>query len=118
MRALGDALGMVEALERIALLAGALGCSRRAAQLWAATGAMREAIGMPLAPHDQAEHEQAMAVLRAALGQATFAAAWAAGEVLSQEEAIAQALEGMHAGDPVGGSQAGSCPAPSGRPPA
>ena len=53
---------------------------------------MREALGAPQPPQEQAETEQAVAVARAALGEAAWAAALAAGQALTLEEAIAEAL--------------------------
>ena len=44
-------------------------------------------------PAERAEYEQVLAGLRAALGEPAFAAAWAEGEAMPLEQALAQALD-------------------------
>jgi DNA-binding NarL/FixJ family response regulator len=44
------------------------------------------------APEVEADHEAAVAAARAALGEAAFAAAWAAGQAMTPEQAAAEAL--------------------------
>jgi hypothetical protein len=46
-----------------------------------------------MSPKERAEHEQAIASARAALGDEAFAAAWADGSKMTVEQAIAFALE-------------------------
>ena len=43
---------------------------------------------------ERGDHDQRAAALRAALGEAAFAAAWAEGRTMSLEEAASFALEG------------------------
>jgi hypothetical protein len=57
-------------------------------------GALRAALGAPLPLVERAGYERAVADLRAALGEAQFAEAWAAGWTLSLEGAIAEAVGG------------------------
>jgi hypothetical protein len=45
------------------------------------------------APVRRGDHAAAVAAVRAALGEATFAAAWAEGRALSPDRALACALE-------------------------
>ena len=45
-----------------------------------------------LAPADRADHDRDVAAVRAALGEAAFAAAWAEGRAMTMEQAIAEAL--------------------------
>jgi hypothetical protein len=45
-----------------------------------------------LDPHDLAGYDQAVAMARSQLDEATFDAAWAAGRALSLDEAIDEAL--------------------------
>jgi tetratricopeptide (TPR) repeat protein len=65
----------------------------RATRLLGAAAALREAIGAPLVPYEQAGYERAVAALRGALGDAAFQTAWAAGHALTPEQAIADALD-------------------------
>ena len=62
-----------------------------AARLWGAAEQLRQAIGCRAAPAARATHDRAMALVRSQLGEAAFAAAWAAGRALSAEQAIAAA---------------------------
>jgi tetratricopeptide (TPR) repeat protein len=66
---------------------------KRAARLWGAAERLRQAIGCRPAPVARANYERALAVARAQLGEAAFAAAWAAGRRLTLDEAIAEALQ-------------------------
>jgi predicted ATPase len=65
---------------------------RRAAQLWGAAEALRQLIGARHAPASRATRERLMAEAREQLGEQAFAAAWAEGQVLTPEQAIALAL--------------------------
>jgi non-specific serine/threonine protein kinase len=60
-----------------------------------------------LHPPDPAERARTVATLRRALGQAAFAAAWAAGEALSLEQAADLALSPEGEGQPGGGRGGG-----------
>ena len=66
----------------------------RAARLWGAAEKLRQSIGCRPAPATRATYERAMALARAQLGEEAFAAAWAAGQALTLEQAIAEALGG------------------------
>jgi hypothetical protein len=50
------------------------------------------ALGLPLEPTVRQEHERQVAAVRAALGDEAFAAAWARGQALRPEQAVAVAL--------------------------
>ena len=96
--ALGHELGTrglpAEALEAMVWLAAATGQPARGARLGGAAEALRAALSMALHPVLLAGHERAVLLMRAALGEEAFAAAWAEGRALPLEEAIALALEG------------------------
>jgi hypothetical protein len=64
----------------------------RAVQLFGAAAALWDRLGLPRAPEHRAEHERQAAGARAALGAEAFAAALAAGQRLSLEQAVAMAL--------------------------
>ena len=92
LRALGEQADIAECLEGLAGVACAQGDCDRAARLFGAAAKVRAAIGVPRLPADRAVYDQYVAAARAGLGEAGFAAAWAAGRALSLEEAIARAL--------------------------
>jgi hypothetical protein len=73
------------------------GDNDRAARLDGAADALRGAIGSPLPPNEQCEHERRLSELRAALGDGTFERAFTAGRALTWEQAVAYALEGGEA---------------------
>src|SRR6185437_5432716 len=91
-RGIGAREQVANLLENIAHLALALGDPLRAARLGGAAEGLREAIGQPLTPGERGDHDRAIAALRAVLGEAAFAAAWAEGRALPLDEAIALAL--------------------------
>jgi hypothetical protein len=81
----GDRWGSAVCLEGLAAVASAQRQPERAVQLFAAAAALREAIGAPLSPADQAGYDRTIAALRATLGADGFAAAWALGRTLPLE---------------------------------
>jgi tetratricopeptide (TPR) repeat protein len=83
--------GVASCLEGLAAIAGALGAPQRAARLWGAAAALRDALGTPLPPADRPDHDGAVAAARTAMGEAAFAAAWAQGQEMSLEQTIAEA---------------------------
>jgi non-specific serine/threonine protein kinase len=89
---LGSKDGVVESIEGIAHAVAAEGRPRPAVRLLGAVSSLRVTLHEPLRPSEQAEHDQAVAVLRDALGAQAFDAAWAAGAQLSIEQAIDNAL--------------------------
>jgi predicted ATPase len=84
---------VLQALEGVAGVAGAQGQPERAARLFGATEALRAALGVPVRPVDCRLYDRDVSAVRASLGDATFAAAWAAGRALSLEHAIAEATD-------------------------
>jgi hypothetical protein len=64
-----------------------------AAQLLGSADAMRDASGHPRLPH-HFQHEQALAQVRAALGETAFQQHWSAGKGLTAAEAIERAQSG------------------------
>jgi tetratricopeptide (TPR) repeat protein len=92
-RGIGDAGLVVTGLEDFSWLTTACGDYQRAALLGGAAEAMREDLGMLLPGDQRAGHAEAVGAMRAALGEADFAAAWAEGRALPMDEAVALALE-------------------------
>jgi predicted ATPase/class 3 adenylate cyclase len=64
----------------------------RAARLLGAAERLRKTIGLQVWPQAQADFDRRLARSRAALGEAAFQAAWAAGESMSPAETMAYAL--------------------------
>jgi len=70
-------------------MAGAI----RAARLFGAAEALREAIGAAMDQTEQTTYDQSIGSIRARLGTEEFAAAWAEGRAMAMEEAVEYALE-------------------------
>jgi tetratricopeptide (TPR) repeat protein len=92
-RDFGDRDGSTWSLEGLAGVAAAQGQAERAARLFGAAEAVREAIGAPAPVPERVDYEGSKVAVRAALGEEAFAAAWAAGRALTWEQAVALALE-------------------------
>jgi hypothetical protein len=89
----GDKFGPPYVLEALALVAAALGDAKRAARLWGAASAWREAINEPLPPPYQRDYAAAITQARTQLGEEAYESAWSEGYAMSPEQAIALALE-------------------------
>jgi non-specific serine/threonine protein kinase len=83
----------VGALFQTARLAAVDGRAFVATRLLGAAAALAETAGYPLRPADRARYQDAAVGARAVLGDANFEAAWAAGQLLSTEQAVAEAGE-------------------------
>jgi tetratricopeptide (TPR) repeat protein len=92
-REIGEKRGIAECLGGLARVAIRLRQPERAARLFGAVEAIREAIGAPLPPCDHADHRRDLAAVRSALGERVFAAAWARGRGMGLDQAIKTALE-------------------------
>jgi tetratricopeptide (TPR) repeat protein len=88
----GERLEVAAGLEGLATVAAGTAQPARAARLLGAAAALRAAIGAPLPPVDRPAYDAALTVTRAALGEDAFAAAWTAGERLTLDESVAEAL--------------------------
>ena len=91
-RDVGDPRPCATGLEYLAATAGTIRQGKRAARLIGAAAAVRETIGTPQPLEERADMTAAVAASRAALGEEAWAVAFAAGQALSLEEAIAEAL--------------------------
>jgi non-specific serine/threonine protein kinase len=87
----GDWIYVPEALETFAGMLAEIGQAAPAARLLATSTATRAAWGAPVLPVERPGVEATLAAARAALGEG-FAAAWVAGEVLTLEKAVEEAL--------------------------
>ena len=92
-RELGDKLIGSESLEGLACAAGAKGEAERAARLFGAAEALREAVGYQQAPRERALREPYLAAARSRVDEAAWAAAWEEGRSMEFEDAVVYALE-------------------------
>lgn len=102
VRQSGDPRQIAEKLEYTANVYGAAGQGSKAARLLGAAAATRETDGTPQPPIEGTATNRAVATSRTALGEDAWAAAYAAGQALSLEEAIAEALGEEKAPQAVG----------------
>jgi non-specific serine/threonine protein kinase len=86
---LGEPGVVANGLRRLGGLVGESGQPDRAARLFGAA----EALEPSIAPAEREEYERRAAAVQAALGDDVFAAAWAAGQAFSLEQAVAEALD-------------------------
>jgi predicted ATPase/class 3 adenylate cyclase len=75
-------------LEGLATVAAAQGEPLRAAQLWGAAEALREALGTPMPPVYRPSHEQAAAKAHTQAGDVAFVSAWAEGRAIPPEQVM------------------------------
>ena len=82
-RQMKQPVGVAWALEGLAEVAVATHDWGRAVRLWAAAARLRTENHSTMAPVDQMRYADHLTTVRATLGEATFQAAWTAGEALS-----------------------------------
>jgi hypothetical protein len=87
-RELGDKRGLAECLEGLAGVAVAQQQLERAARLLSAAETLREATGAPLSSRERVRYDRDVSAMRAGLGEAAFAVAWAAGKATLPEQVI------------------------------
>jgi len=83
---------VINALEGMAGLAGALGEATRAARLWGGAEAARQATAIALPPGERALHEPYLASARSQLGEAVWEEALTEGRTMSLEVVVEYAL--------------------------
>jgi serine/threonine-protein kinase PknK len=89
---LGDSLTPPNSLEGLACIFGAEGQAERAARLFGAAEALREAVGSEHMPEEDAWSEPYLTAARARLDEASWEEAWTEGGAMSMEQAIEFAL--------------------------
>ena len=94
-RDMGNRADVGECLEGLASVAEADGQPGHAAHLLGAIAALRATMHIPLPDADRTAHERLVESAREALGDDAFAQAWAEGQALPVEEAIAEALNSV-----------------------
>ena len=90
---LGDKRNIPWCLVGMALVARKQGQLEQAARLFGAVEVMRRGVDIQVPPPYRDDHDKILAVLRAELGEETFAKAWEEGRKMSMEEAIELAME-------------------------
>jgi len=97
---LGNKMGIAECLEGLASVAAGEGQAadkghraERAAQLFGAAEALREAASTPLPPYRRAEVDRDLTAAKAQIDEEAFGRAWAAGRSMTMERAVGYALE-------------------------
>jgi predicted ATPase/DNA-binding SARP family transcriptional activator len=98
--AIGERRSVAECLEELAGVDAAAGLAERAAALFGASQALREAIGAPILGPDLARFQQNVAAVRLALGEEAFAAAERRGRAMPEAAAIALARTAELEGSP------------------
>ena len=98
-RRLADHRGIAHCLRGLAAVAGMRGQHRRAAQIFAASEALREADHAALSQSERDEDDRYVAAARAGLGEGAFGEAWTEGRAMTLDRAIEHALG--NAGDGV-----------------
>ena len=91
---LGRIVGIAGILVRFAQVTVGQAQMERAAQLLGAAEAKCEEVGIPLPPEDRATYERVVDRVQTALGEAMFTVAWAEGQAMTLEQAVAYALAG------------------------
>jgi hypothetical protein len=92
LREVGERVSMAFCFEGLAAVACALGQAERAAHLFGAAEALREAASTPLPPARQSDYNESVSATRDALGEDAFAAMWIMGREMKLESAVAYAL--------------------------
>lgn len=91
-RDVGDRWVIEECLEGLAGVTCARGTYMHAARLFGAAEALRDLLGRRRLSADQAIYDERVESTRTALGDNAFAAAWAEGRAMTQQQAIESAL--------------------------
>ena len=89
---LGDKMAASAYLDGLACVAETEGDAERAARLFGAAEALREEVGWPLAPEEEALKDPYLGAARSQLDEASWEGAWAEGRAMSFEEAVSHAL--------------------------
>ncbi len=92
-RTMGSIEHVGESLEGLAGAVGGLAQPQRAARLFGAASTARTVLGTPRPPAEGAAYDRHVAAVRVALGEEEFARAWAEGQAMTLEQAIAYAIE-------------------------
>jgi predicted ATPase/class 3 adenylate cyclase/DNA-binding winged helix-turn-helix (wHTH) protein len=92
-RELGNKHGLAECLEGLAGVAVAQRQLERAARLLGAAETLRQATGAPLSPGERVRYDRDVSAVRAGLGEAACAAAWATGKACPWSTSVHTAVD-------------------------
>lgn len=90
---LGDKHSIAHLLESFGNLAAIQAQPERAVHLVGAAATLRKTVGAPLSPVEQTKVQHTLNLAQKSLPPHGFASAWAEGQALTQEEAMAYAIE-------------------------
>ncbi len=93
MQATGQPLGIAACLEGFAGVAELEGQAARVVRLFGAAAAIRDRLGIPPFGGERADYERRLAAARIQLGESAFDAAWEAGQMMTDEQAIAYVMD-------------------------
>ena len=96
---------VINALEGMASVTGAMGEAARAALLWGAAEASRDDTGIALPPGDRALHEPHLSAARSRVGEAVWEELLAEGRAMSLKEAAEYALSSKMTDPPTPGPE-------------
>ncbi len=91
-RDLGDTRNLIKCLEGLGGVCAAEGNAQKAARLYGASEALRQALGTPLPTSYRADYERNLSTLRTQLDESSLSAAWAEGRALTMQQAAIYAL--------------------------
>jgi non-specific serine/threonine protein kinase len=94
---LDDKLSIASVITELGYVADAQRQPARAAQLLGAAEALRSVMGISLSNAERIDYDRRVSALCTYLGEETFSTAWAMGQAMTLEQAIAYALD-EHAG--------------------
>jgi hypothetical protein len=90
---LEDKAGIAFTLRGLAATYGARRELEQAVRLYGLAEGVFLVSSRDMLPHERADHERAVASLRAQMGERSFAQAWAEGKAMALDKAIAYAIE-------------------------
>src|SRR5262249_29204402 len=89
----GVAWGIVESLELLAKVENRRLLRERATRLFGAAEALRHGISFRRPPTEHADYDESVSAACSVLGEPAFETAWAEGQAMTLEQAVAYALE-------------------------
>ena len=94
-----DSIGVTISLDALAAVSGQRGEVGKAVRLWGAAQALRDAMRVSQPPDDKEVLEPFVEAARSSLEAAAFRAAWEEGRAMTQEQAVALALQDIGNGE-------------------
>ena len=94
-----DSIGVTISLDALAAVSGERGEVRKAVRVWGAAQTLRDAMGVSQPPDDKEVLEPFVEAARSSLEAAAFQAAWEEGRAMTQEQAVALALQDVGNGE-------------------